>query len=262
MLPKVVSVPEYGHDCSCGTSIDRVGIVNLADLKDPNPSGMCMCGCGLPTGEYYKRVREIGPYYRQWCHYRYRKGHHFRLVGGTDPNPSGLCMCGCGGRTSITLVGRSNERGLAQYPAGSHRRYIAGHSSRHVGPEYIVDDLTGCWIWQLCVHHKWGYGHKGDKGKVRSAHVVYWERIHGPVPKGMELDHLCRRVQCVNPDHLEPVTKAENVRRSPRCILTADNVREIRSMPDADRRVIALRFGVSVGTIKKVRSRESWKDVA
>jgi len=40
-----------------------------------------------------------------------------------------------------------------------------------------------------------------------------YENLHGEVPRGLVLDHLCREPQCVNPDHLEPVTSAENVMR-------------------------------------------------
>lgn len=43
---------------------------------------------------------------------------------------------------------------------------------------------------------------------------LQWETVHGPVPDGLELDHLCRQRDCVNPAHLEPVTHAENMRRS------------------------------------------------
>lgn len=42
-----------------------------------------------------------------------------------------------------------------------------------------------------------------------------YEYYRGPIPDGLELDHLCRRRDCVNPAHLEPVTSSENKRRSP-----------------------------------------------
>lgn len=45
------------------------------------------------------------------------------------------------------------------------------------------------------------------------AHIVAWTRVHGPVPEGLVLDHLCRRRHCCAPHHLEAVTQAENLLR-------------------------------------------------
>ncbi len=51
-------------------------------------------------------------------------------------------------------------------------------------------------------------------GKVtKSPYVALYELLVGPVPDGLELDHLCRNPPCCNPAHLEPVTHAENMRR-------------------------------------------------
>lgn len=52
------------------------------------------------------------------------------------------------------------------------------------------------------------------EGKYVGVHKVAYEYLIGPVPEGMELDHLCHNKRCVNPDHLEPVTHAENLRRA------------------------------------------------
>ena len=72
-------------------------------------------------------------------------------------------------------------------------------------------NVFGCWIWGKSL--KDGYGVIKVSGRTRPAHVVSYEEHVGPVPGGMQLDHRCRVRQCVNPDHLEPVTQLENVDR-------------------------------------------------
>jgi hypothetical protein len=60
-----------------------------------------------------------------------------------------------------------------------------------------------------------GYGACYVDGKQRPAHCRSYELLRGDIPEGMDLDHLCRNRLCVNPDHLEPVTRRENLLRSP-----------------------------------------------
>lgn len=73
-----------------------------------------------------------------------------------------------------------------------------------------------CWLFQGCTV-RGGYGQirVGNRPNMRSvyAHRVVYEEMRGPIPEGLELDHLCFTPACVNPDHLEPVTHAENSRR-------------------------------------------------
>lgn len=73
-------------------------------------------------------------------------------------------------------------------------------------------DLGPCWIWKAG-KTRWGYGRIRIDGKRRYAHRLPYEDIHGPIPSGLEPDHLCRVRCCVNPDHLEPVTPLENAQR-------------------------------------------------
>jgi len=69
-----------------------------------------------------------------------------------------------------------------------------------------------CWIpprW----FKKSGYSLLYFRGKNRLGHRLVWEFLVGEVPGGLDLDHLCRDRRCVNPDHLEPVTRSVNCRR-------------------------------------------------
>ena len=77
-------------------------------------------------------------------------------------------------------------------------------------------DANGCWLWTGPVDKKTGYGRHGS----RTAHSLVFEVFRGKPAPGMELDHTCRNRRCVNPDHLEPVTRAENVRRAARAKLS------------------------------------------
>jgi hypothetical protein len=74
-------------------------------------------------------------------------------------------------------------------------------------------DMSGdCWIWQRYIS-KDGYGRLWYKGQKYVAHKLVYELVFGKVPDGLTLDHLCRNRSCVNPFHLEPVTRGENVLR-------------------------------------------------
>lgn len=77
----------------------------------------------------------------------------------------------------------------------------------------FILDQSGCWIWHAAIGSR-GYGYFGIKKKILLAHRVSWMIHKGEIPEGMHLDHLCGRKGCVNPDHLEPVSQAENNRRT------------------------------------------------
>ena len=72
--------------------------------------------------------------------------------------------------------------------------------------------LSGCWYW-TGGHDRTGYGICRQNGKNAYAHRVAYEILIGPIPEGLEIDHLCRQPSCVNPKHMEPVTRRENILR-------------------------------------------------
>src|SRR5690349_8419011 len=84
-----------------------------------------------------------------------------------------------------------------------------------------------CWVWSRARDHA-GYGGVYCDGHIVGAHRWVYQQLVGPIPDGLHLDHLCRNPSCVNPDHLEPVTVAENVRRGSVRKLTMEAAEEIR----------------------------------
>lgn len=80
-----------------------------------------------------------------------------------------------------------------------------------------------CLEWQYSKTNGYGRWTKLINGKRKLAHRVLWEKENGKIPEGLELDHLCRNRSCVNLDHLEPVTRLENQRRSPISITTVNS---------------------------------------
>jgi hypothetical protein len=75
-----------------------------------------------------------------------------------------------------------------------------------------VNKTPTCWLWTGSIIRN-GYGNFYVGDATRLAHRFAYELLVGKIPEGLTIDHLCRVRNCVNPDHLEPVTGAENTRR-------------------------------------------------
>lgn len=75
-------------------------------------------------------------------------------------------------------------------------------------------DLGPCWLWLAALNGA-GYGiFRLATGRNARAHRWAWEHLRGPIPEGMQIDHLCRVRKCLNPAHLEVVTNKVNAERS------------------------------------------------
>lgn len=136
---------------------------------------------------------------------------------GGMSNPSGLCECGCGQMTPLAKQTR-RERGQVR---GEPLRFINGHNrtGRKVPPwEERFERVdagyeTPCRVWQGYLMRN-GYGATTARaGRSGLVHRVEWERVNGPIPEGLTIDHLCRNRACAEVAHLELVTPAENARR-------------------------------------------------
>ena len=70
-----------------------------------------------------------------------------------------------------------------------------------------------CWVWTAaCTEKGYGIFHSGEQVVV--AHCWSREFAYGASPEGLVIDHLCRVHHCMNPKHLEPVTRAVNTKRA------------------------------------------------
>ena len=132
---------------------------------------------------------------------------------------------------------------------------------------------TGCWEWNAA-RQSAGYGSfQPERGRVMLAHRFSYEAHHGPIPDGLVVRHKCDNRPCVNPDHLEVGTIADNNRDKvergrntwvgrPQK-LDAEKVRDIKtrlgSTPYVD---LANEYGVSAAAISQIANGRIWKHVA
>jgi hypothetical protein len=76
-----------------------------------------------------------------------------------------------------------------------------------------VEKIKSCWLWRGAIQRSNGYGRFWDGERVLGAHQFIYRLTFGQIPDGLEIDHLCRVRNCVNPNHLEAVTRRINTLR-------------------------------------------------
>jgi len=207
-------------------------------------------------------VPQKGPTYTESV---YRAGCELRGVS------YGKCWCGCNRDTTIAQdTDRSNWK-----LTGVPRQFIRGHAhALTMNPEYAERDcgyLTPCWIWMRgrgSINEyglQYGVARRPGEGIPTSSHRYVYEKIIGAdsIPDGYDLDHLCRITLCCNPDHIEPVTHEENVRRGTNTRLTPEGVRRMFQLraQGVTFRAITEEFEISMSHAMKIIYGKKWKGI-
>ncbi len=118
---------------------------------------------------------------------------------------------------------------------------------------------TPCLISTLAAG-KDGYVRQSLGGKKVLAHRAEFERVHGEIEDGLEIDHKCCERACIDVDHLEAVDRRENLRRCGKCKLTRANVIEIRRCNEPQH-VLAERYGITQSHVSRIKAGLVWRDV-
>src|SRR5437660_1403868 len=106
----------------------------------------------------------------------------------------------CAGCGQSAMVKKKTNRYCSLQCACTHRSKPRRPMKERFN-KYVVIEASGCWRWTGTLN-KAGYGRLGNPGEgsgTMLAHVFSYEDKHGPVPSGLELDHLCRNTWCCNP---------------------------------------------------------------
>lgn len=201
----------------------------------PNPSGLCMCGCGQTTKIAKSSNRKYG-----WV-----MGEHYRYIVGHTP------------RTTVPL----EERFWARVSKGTPDECW----------EWTGGKITGRYA-PNGKQYGGGYGLLSVNASTHIlAHRFSYELHNGPIPEGLEIRHICNRPSCCNPHHLLIGTHADNMQdmansKRSRLILTYEQIRELRELDPHGiqaRTEAGKRLGVSYAVVKTIlapRNKDKWRE--
>lgn len=193
---------------AASTRIRKAGEVQFSRFRSPVVEAtMTKATCKFDLCDYPSEVKG-------WCRSHYSqqyRGEQLKPINRNDPDRT----CSYPGCDRKHYGNGFCSPHYQQWHRGSDLKplKIKWHDLRSKMEHYLEPDENGCWIWQLSLTPQ-GYGRVQWKGRFFQVHRQLWLELGKPIPEGLELDHLCRVRACANPDHLEPVTHAENMRRA------------------------------------------------